>query len=497
MHGRDDLTTGADRTAGAALRLRLLPTGLPVLPAVRVAAGHRPAAGAGGDWFDAVPLPDGSVALVVGDVAGRGVAVSAATGQLRAVLQDRLDETGDVLGALTAADRVAHRVPEAAGAAVCVAVVDPAGSVRYCTAGHSPPLLVRDGATRELPLTGDGPLGTGTGRRATRSQELGPADVLLLYSDGLVERTGLTPVEATADLAATAEVVVVDPLLRTPGLCAVERATATALELLAGHAGRTKDLTVLAAQLVDPVDPWDAVVAAGPTAAKAARAGLVPWLDAVGVGAADTLAVLHAVTELVTNAVEHSHPDGPPGRVTLHAELGPDGVVEARVRDEGRWRYRAGPPAEPGTGLGLATTAEFVDDVAVRRTPEGTTAVIRHRVTRPTHVLGAAPAPDPPDARDWLLVLDEGDDLVAVDGPLDIDTVREFELELHRRTLGGTRPLTLDLTGATALAGPAVAALHRLTRRCARNGSPLRLRAAAGSAADHALTLASLPHDRC
>ena len=75
------------------LQHALLPTMLPVLPQTRIAArylvaGHEQAAG--GDWFDAIVLADGIVALVVGDVVGHGVTASAAMGQLRAVLNDRL-----------------------------------------------------------------------------------------------------------------------------------------------------------------------------------------------------------------------------------------------------------------------------------------------------------------------------------------------------------------------------------------------------------------------
>ena len=96
------------------LQRQLLPAGLPVLPPVRVAASYLLADAddaAGGDWFDAVQVPGGQVALVVGDVVGHGVAASAAMGQLRAVLQDRLDDTGDVLAAVAAADRLARRAP--------------------------------------------------------------------------------------------------------------------------------------------------------------------------------------------------------------------------------------------------------------------------------------------------------------------------------------------------------------------------------------------------
>src|SRR5262245_11230705 len=77
--------------AGPALQEALLPRALPVLPRARIAARYLAAGqeqAAGGDWFDAVPLADGTVALVVGDVVGHGVAASAAMGQLRSVLDE-------------------------------------------------------------------------------------------------------------------------------------------------------------------------------------------------------------------------------------------------------------------------------------------------------------------------------------------------------------------------------------------------------------------------
>lgn len=125
------------------LQQQLPPPGLPVLPSEQIAASYLLAdadTAAGGDWFDAVPLPEGRVALVVGDVVDHGVAASAAMGQLRTVLQDRLDDTSDLLGAIRAADRLARRVPAARAATVCVAALDPVdGTLTWCSAGHPPP----------------------------------------------------------------------------------------------------------------------------------------------------------------------------------------------------------------------------------------------------------------------------------------------------------------------------------------------------------------------
>ena len=118
----------------AELQQALLPAALPVLPGLSIAARYLVAApdqAAGGDWFDVIPLPDGAVALVVGDVVGHGVAASAAMGQLRAVLGELLLETGDVQAALHRIDRMAKRPQALRATTVCVAVLDAAsGALR-------------------------------------------------------------------------------------------------------------------------------------------------------------------------------------------------------------------------------------------------------------------------------------------------------------------------------------------------------------------------------
>src|SRR4249919_2602692 len=98
-HDDDTVARLVAREIVAELQQALLPTSLPVLPRARIAArylaaGHEQSAG--GDWFDAIPLAGGSVALVVGDVVGHGVAASAAMGQLRAVLAELLAAEGDL-----------------------------------------------------------------------------------------------------------------------------------------------------------------------------------------------------------------------------------------------------------------------------------------------------------------------------------------------------------------------------------------------------------------
>ena len=198
-----------------ALQEALLPPALPVLPRARIAARYLVAGqeqSAGGDWFDAIPLAGGSVALVVGDVVGHGVAASAAMGQLRAVLTELLAAEADLGRVLARTDAFAARTPALRAATLALAVLDPAsGMLRYTTCGHPPPLVISiDGAARYLDGTGTGPLGTGS-PPALATSALAPGELLLLYSDGLVERPDRTIGEGMAELAEAAAGAAAEP----------------------------------------------------------------------------------------------------------------------------------------------------------------------------------------------------------------------------------------------------------------------------------------------
>ncbi|GAA2974317.1 SpoIIE family protein phosphatase [Actinokineospora diospyrosa] len=493
------------REVMTALQRQLLPSGLPVLPSFRIAGSYLladAADAAGGDWFEAVPMTGGRVGLVVGDVVGHGVAASAAMGRLRAVLRDRLEETGDVHAAVAAVDRMARRARDTHAATVCVVVVDPDGEFEYCTAGHPPPLVAGGGQARYLPLTGGGPLGTGS-TYAVATGLLDAGDVLLLYSDGLVERPGREPAASSVELAQVLADAVADSGYHTPGLSAVERATTLTLEMMVRTTGHADDITLLAAQRVAPVDPLRLSLPGDLEVVRAVRRALGAWLAAIGAGEQDVVALQHAVVELVTNAVEHSRPDRADGTITLDAALGADGVLRVSVTDDGRWLRRCSTTDQDfqlDHGLGLAMAGGLADELHIARSAHGTTATVRRELHRParlltTGVTGRAPAADP----DLLLVLDQpqtDDNRVALDGPLDVATCAQLSAELDRLTLGGSHELTLDLTGVTHLASVAVAVLHRAVARGERNCARLRLYAPAGSVADHVLTLVSLEHDR-
>lgn len=484
-----------------ALQRELLPAGLPVLPGVQVAASYLLAdagTAAGGDWYDVVTRDDGRVALIVGDVVGHGVTASGVMGQLRAVLQDRLDGGADLTEALTAADRFARRLPAAHATTLCLVMLDPAdGTFTYCTAGHPPPLVIgRDGTTRFLGATGGAPLGT-SGTFAVRDDRLQIGDMLLLYSDGILERPGRAIGDGTAELAQVAADSAAGRIMRDPGSTAAERVCTQTVELLVRATGHSDDITLLAAQRVQPVPDLELELPADPGALRGSRAGIAAWLGRLGVTDEDTFLLQHALGELITNAIEHgSARAAVPAEavVRVHAHLDTGGRLWATVTDEGRWRE---PARQSMRGRGLALTAQLVDDLRVEPAAGGTVATLQRTLCRPSRMLTdevptvARPAPA---AREFTIAEDPADDgTVLVAGPVDTVTAERLQHDLLRRGRGGTLPLTVDLTGVTHLASAGVSVLHLLAGQHSRQGGTLTLRAAPGSPAQQVLALIAVP----
>jgi anti-sigma regulatory factor (Ser/Thr protein kinase) len=144
----------------------------------------------GGDWFDVVPLSCGRVALVVGDVMGHGIRAAATMGQLRTAARTliTMDLTPDRL--LRRLDETAAAIGEGQFATCICAVFDPVD--RSCTiasAGHPPPVVAGpDGSTRLLELPPGAPLGVGGVPFKCVEFTLPEESVLVLYTDGLIER---------------------------------------------------------------------------------------------------------------------------------------------------------------------------------------------------------------------------------------------------------------------------------------------------------------------
>jgi serine phosphatase RsbU (regulator of sigma subunit)/anti-sigma regulatory factor (Ser/Thr protein kinase)/anti-anti-sigma regulatory factor len=479
-----------------ALQTELLPAGVPVLPGAQIAAAYLLAdqeTAAGGDWFDAIARPDGRVALVAGDVVGHGVAASGVMGQLRAVLQDRLSDGGDPVRALAAADRFARRQPIAHATTVCLVVLDPAtGELTYCTAGHPAPLIVSaDKPSRRLEGTGGTPLGTG-GSFPVRAGRLEVGELLLMFTDGILERPGRTHEASVAELAQVAADSAAGRALHEPASTPAERVCNQAIEMLVRATGHHDDITLLAVQRLPRVPDLDLDLPARPAALRGARASIASWLDALGAAGPDVFVIQHALGELMTNAIEHGHGAA---TISVRATLTDTGRLDATVADRGHWRE---PVRQPLRGRGLALTAQLVDNLLVTPTDDGTHARIELRLSRPARLLGGAAGPSRPDRPAAVVPLITelpGDDetSVRVDGPIDATSADLVRKDLLRRSRGGTVGLTVDLSGVTHLSSAGVSALHHVASRHAEQRAPLRLHAPAGSPAQVVLDLVALP----
>jgi serine phosphatase RsbU (regulator of sigma subunit)/anti-sigma regulatory factor (Ser/Thr protein kinase)/anti-anti-sigma regulatory factor len=511
-----ELGNEAARGFVAELQEALLPTALPVLPRARIAARYLTAGqdhAAGGDWFDAITLANGSVVLIVGDLVGHGVTASAAMGQLRAVLNELLIAEADLAKVLERADAFAARTPALRAATLALAVLDPVGgTLRYTTCGHPPPLIVAADGSQSMFLdgTGTGPLGTGS-TPILATATLREGELVLLYSDGLIERPDRSIPQAMADLAAVAAEAAAAPTLPdgpsaepAAGLgSAAERVCQLTVELLA-RTGYADDVTILATQrLTDPVPALRLVLSGERASLTQARDAFAGWLSQLDATEEDREALHLALVEIVTNAIEHAYPKDKPGLVEIEATLGDDGNVECRVTDYGTWRPPD--PADADRGHGLMVAGHVVDTMLVShlQPPAGTVVALRHRLRRPAVFASGSPASngtstsagpgDPPFTAATSIQAD-GTARAMVSGPVDINTADQLARRLLSVCRGGTIPLIADLTGVTQLASAGVRALYQVKERLAAHAQNLTLITAPGSSAHVVLDLVHLSH---
>jgi PAS domain S-box-containing protein len=238
-----------EHEVAVALQRSMLPA-LPRVPGLEVSAHYfagSERADVGGDWYDVVPLPDGSVGVAIGDVMGHDLTAAAAMGQLRSVLRsyaweghrpaevlDRLDRLVQGLGMAQLATCVYGRLEPVEGGAL----------LRYANAGHLPPVVQRrNGEIRVLDGGKSVLIGApGTADRSDASEPIARGSTLVLYTDGLVEDRGTDVDAGVARLCSL--VAGHDPALGVDALC--DRLLD---ELLLGP--RTDDAAVIAVRVSD------------------------------------------------------------------------------------------------------------------------------------------------------------------------------------------------------------------------------------------------------
>jgi len=364
------------------LQQALLPDELLWHPNLVVEARYQ-AAGAllevGGDWYDTFTWADGRIGVMVGDVVGHNLDSVAAMGRLRAATAALAAGTDSSPSALMDALERFARGPDGTdfATAVCV-VVDPAtGELTWTSAGHPPVLVLPpDGAPVRLLGAQTAPLAAGPPvTRADGHHTLEPGTLVVLYSDGLVERRR-ERLDVGVQRLEDELVVLRDAPIATVAEELIARLTTGRVP--------SDDIVVACFRWTPPVVREHLSITASEDQLVGLRRDLRSWLLDHDVSARRQSDVLLGVGEACTNSIEHAYPQQPRGRIDVDlADHGPH--LSVTVRDRGRWRP-VGQHSRYG-GRGTSIMQEVSDRFRRVTSPDGTTVTMTF--DRPTAGDGA------------------------------------------------------------------------------------------------------------
>ena len=174
----------------AEIQRSFLPAGAPQVAGADLAGYNAPCRTVGGDYFDFFQYPNGRVAMVLGDVSGKGMPASLMMMGLQARVQVLAEEPQNLATVINRLNKITcQNCPSNRFITFFMCVLDPAtGELAYCNAGHNPPVLVRAAGTVEYLDGGGPPLGIlRIANFAEYRTQLAPGDVLAIYSDGVTE----------------------------------------------------------------------------------------------------------------------------------------------------------------------------------------------------------------------------------------------------------------------------------------------------------------------
>lgn len=370
-----------EHRVAATLQRALLPAELPQEASVAIHAAYLPGASesdVGGDWYDAFCLPNGCIAVSVGDVVGRGLNAAVVMGQLRQTIRAAalhghnpatvLEQAGNILGWTSAGGGMATAL---------FGILDPDSCVfTYAVAGHPLPVIATAaGEAHLVESAGSLPLGVGGGQPAPlQSISLQPGTLLVLDTDGLIELArDLTAGEAAVVEAARAEQL-------EPSDDAAQGIVARVLR----DRQALDDIAVVTLSVsVAPAHALNMTLPAEPRAVRAVRQAFKRLAAAHGIDPAAAATFEVALGEAVNNVVEHAY-GAVRGDVRVRAWREGDTLV-AEIEDHGQWR-----PESRG-GYGIRIMRALLDSADVTRTGSGTVLRLAARV--PGRAAGASPHP--------------------------------------------------------------------------------------------------------
>jgi serine phosphatase RsbU (regulator of sigma subunit)/anti-sigma regulatory factor (Ser/Thr protein kinase) len=363
----DNASISEQRAVTAIVQRTLLPDALPQIPGVRFSAKYLPAGSGvkiGGDWYDVFQLSSGRLAFVIGDVVGRGVLAASVMAEIRTALRAYMAQGHKLVEVISMLNELLVSMGRNRGATLSIFEFDPeAEELEALIAGHPPPLMIRpDGHTCLLEQTHGLPVGVRIGHSYQAFRYSFPVgSVLLLYTDGLVERRGESIEAGLQRLTAAAYAAA----QRTDSSFAdrVYRA-------LLDETPLEDDVALLAIETVPLQDTLEMTLPARPNALGGLRNTLGRWLKALDAGEDELFDITLSASEAATNAIEHAY-GAREATFTIRCEHeGPQ--ITITVSDNGRWRT-----ARPrGGGRGLEIMRSLVDSVNVDSDEEGTTVTM-------------------------------------------------------------------------------------------------------------------------
>ena len=361
----------------------------------------------GGDWYDVLHIDDGLVGLVVGDVVGHDIEAAAVMGQLRSVVRSYAFERGDPGSVLERVDQLVAGMGMTRAASLVLGVMrasnesvssqtdgtaEPDGAPRerrswrleYARAGHLPPVHVRGGVARELDGAGGPLVGFGPAARDTAEISLEPGDLLVFFTDGLIERRH-TPLREG-----------LDTLLQVSAQVGALDAAGIGEEILSRvGAAREDDIAVVVVRVPDP--ERDALAAhrsprrrrwlvpGEPASIGRARHAVLRTAATWGMGDVSNAELV--VSELVANSVLHGW-----GHVTLRLlDTGEGMRIEVEDSNPAPPVATDGHPGRVG-GFGIQIVARL-SEWGWRPTPNG--KLVWAKVRPDSSVI--EPAGSPPD----------------------------------------------------------------------------------------------------
>lgn len=358
------------RETSLTLQRAMLP---PVQPPPGFAVCYEPAVPPlqiGGDWYDVLPIGDNRIGIVVGDCVGRGLPAAAIMGQLRSSARALLITGAQPALLLEQLDSAASLIPDAYCTTVFLAVLDTeSGVLEYSNAGHMPAMVAgpRPASTTVLTDAASVPLAVRRHEpRPQASHVLPPGSMLMLYTDGLVERK-----HESIDIGLARAADVLMETMELP----LDAVPQTVVRALAPASGYDDDV----AMVIYRHRPTELRIQSEAAADELVnvRHRLAAWLQSAGVPHALTADIVLVVNEACTNCVEHAYREQTAGTMLIEAQVS-DGEVRTRVTDSGSWKT---PAANPGnSGRGLLLMRALSDAMELDDTATGTTVDLTFRV---------------------------------------------------------------------------------------------------------------------